>query len=302
MAWSEARDPQWIERLFCSRPIDEYVTKYEKGAKLGSGTFGKVYWAERTNRESTDPPAVYAVKTCQSAETKVHEWWASEHHILHMVGGHTNVVRLMETYCTPRPQLPAKVAFVLELGIHSLRTHLEHVCRVEDSAAALWMLDLSKALEHVHGLGIVHRDLKPANCILFDVPGRHLLLKVADFGSAAILTLQGGAPLAKCITTYRYSAPEMLRGEAYDFSVDIWSVGIVLYEMMQTDPREARCGRWWLAPPVFQSFCRFPLPQHVLERKSHGLNMCAPRTCKQEAHNLNTSNTLLPTLLRCTRL
>lgn len=82
------------------------------------------------------------------------------------------------------------------------------------------------SLGHLHKKGIVYRDLKPEN-VLFNKNG-YLLL--ADFGLAKKLNSQSKA--TSFCGTPEYLAPEMLQGKGHDFSVDIWTLGILLYEML----------------------------------------------------------------------
>ena len=81
--------------------------------------------------------------------------------------------------------------------------------------------------------------MKPANCILrYSSP--FLTLKLADFGASAVLRSPGtehAIPLSPHRTTFRYAAPEILRKEPYGYPADIWSAGVLMFEIMQSDPR-----------------------------------------------------------------
>lgn len=77
----------------------------------------------------------------------------------------------------------------------------------------------------MHSKKVIHRDIKPENLLL----GEHDILKVADFGWSV------HAPNNKRKTlcgTLDYLPPEMVRREMYDFAVDVWSLGILLYEFL----------------------------------------------------------------------
>ena len=87
--------------------------------------------------------------------------------------------------------------------------------------------NFADALGFAHNNGILHRDVKPANVILSD--NGHLTL--LDFG---IAKLQGETATATGMRlgTLAYMAPERLRGEAEDERVDIWSLGVIMYELL----------------------------------------------------------------------
>ena len=86
------------------------------------------------------------------------------------------------------------------------------------------------ALEQLHLRGIVYRDLKPEN-VMINEKG-HLLL--IDMGTAKVLnnSKKGLSRTYTILGTPHYMAPEILKGKGYDFAVDIWSLGICMYEFM----------------------------------------------------------------------
>ena len=74
---------------------------------------------------------------------------------------------------------------------------------------------------------VVHRDLKPANIILHDG-----LYKIADFGFAKYVDNFGGQMLKSCVGSPIYMAPQLLERQTYTTKCDIWSLGVITYEML----------------------------------------------------------------------
>ncbi|KAL0552069.1 hypothetical protein IC582_011162 [Cucumis melo] len=87
-------------------------------------------------------------------------------------------------------------------------------------------LDVARGMEYVHGLGLIHRDLKSDNLLIFADKS----IKVADFGVARIeVQTEGMTPETG---TYRWMAPEMIQHRPYTQKVDLYSFGIVLWELI----------------------------------------------------------------------
>ncbi|WOK94082.1 serine/threonine-protein kinase HT1-like isoform X1 [Canna indica] len=87
-------------------------------------------------------------------------------------------------------------------------------------------LDIAKGMEYVHGLGSIHRDLKSDNLLIFADKS----IKIADFGVARIeVKTEGMTPETG---TYRWMAPEMIQHRPYNHKVDVYSFGIVLWELI----------------------------------------------------------------------
>jgi serine/threonine-protein kinase len=109
---------------------------------------------------------------------------------------------------------------------------------LKEERALLIVRQIADALAAAHGAGIVHRDLKPDNVMLVAKDGSSDFVKVLDFGIAKVKIEEPG-PDQQALTrlntvmgTPEYMAPEQARGEAVDHRADLYTVGVILYEML----------------------------------------------------------------------
>jgi serine/threonine protein kinase len=104
----------------------------------------------------------------------------------------------------------------------------ERMGRLKDA-----MLQVCEALAYIHGHGLVHRDLKPSN-IMVDEDRQ---VRLMDFGLAKFLADDVAITEAgKMVGTYRYMAPEQILGEPLDGRSDLYSLGVILYELLSGRP------------------------------------------------------------------
>jgi serine/threonine protein kinase len=96
------------------------------------------------------------------------------------------------------------------------------------SQLTIIVMGISHAMAHIHSNGIVHRDLKTANILL----DKYLFPHIADFGTATFEKSDGAALTAK-LGTPNYMAPELIQGQAYTNKVDVYSFGMILYELVE---------------------------------------------------------------------
>ena len=98
---------------------------------------------------------------------------------------------------------------------------------LEEVLILSWLQQMLRGLDHVHQKEIIHRDLKAMNVFLKDT---WRTCKLGDFGIST--ALKGGGSASGCVGTPAYMAPELLWNQRYASAVDMWAIGVVLYELM----------------------------------------------------------------------
>ena len=138
--------------------------------------------------------------------------------------------------------------------------HLVKVRRFANDQARFMIAQVAIALGHLHEKNIVYRDLKPEN-VLFNRNG-YLLL--ADFGLAT--KVENGQLAQSFCGTAEYLAPEMLKSEGHDNTVDWWTLGILLYEMLVGIPPFFHKNKHRMYYLIQEANVTFPVPEkHNIE-------------------------------------
>lgn len=137
---------------------------------------------------------------------------------------HPNIVKIYDVGFSEKIQF-----IVMEYidGI-TLKEFIEQQGILKWKDAVHFTIQILRALQHAHDRGIVHRDIKPQNIMLFPDG----TIKVMDFGIARFAREEGKTISDKAIGSVHYISPEQARGDVTDEKSDIYSVGIMMYEML----------------------------------------------------------------------
>lgn len=211
--------------------------KYKLVARLGEGGMGAVYRASRVL--IGDEVAVKVLLQKYVAESAAIERFRREARAAAMLR-HPNVVAIYDFGEAKGEDLPAYIVMELVEGV-SLRNLLNQERKLAPERAIALMRQICAGVGAAHRRGIWHRDLKPDNIIV--VPptddDESEIVKVVDFGIAKLRDMVGGFTLTQTgmvMGTPYYMSPEQCRGESLDARSDVYSLGAMLYEMLNGQP------------------------------------------------------------------
>ncbi|HEX9726430.1 MAG TPA: serine/threonine-protein kinase, partial [Vicinamibacteria bacterium] len=215
-------DPQYsgdLPRLF------RFGNRYQVLEKLGEGGMGRVYKA--LDLELDRPVALKTIRAEKGTGPDVLKRFKQELVLARKIT-HKNVVRI---YDLGEAEGGVKF-FTMELVEgQSLRDLLRDRKTLPEKEAISFMKQMLSGLAEAHSQGVVHRDLKPQN-IMVDSEG---LLRIMDFGiarTADTATLTGSGEM---MGTPDYISPEQVKGETTTAQSDLYSAGIILYELLTGD-------------------------------------------------------------------
>ena len=205
--------------------MDQYIGKmlddrYEILELIGSGGMANVYKARchRLNR-------LVAIKILKSDLADNADFRRRFHDESQAVAqlSHANIVSVYDVSTNPDREY-----IVMELidGI-MLKQYMERRGRMDWRESLHFITQIMRGLSHAHSRGIIHRDIKPQNIMVL----RDGSVKVADFGIACLAN-QGQTLTQEALGSVHYISPEQARGDRIDARSDIYSAGVVLYEML----------------------------------------------------------------------
>jgi serine/threonine protein kinase/tetratricopeptide (TPR) repeat protein len=201
--------------------IGEIVSHYKIISRLGSGGMGEIYKAEDINLKRIValkflPPSFTFDKVAK--QRFIHEAQSASKL------DHPNICTIHEIGETEKGQM------FISMACYEGETLKEKIQKgpvgIDESTEILFQI--CTGLEKAHKVGIVHRDIKPANIFITDDG----IVKILDFGLAKTRGQSQLTRLGTTLGTVDYMSPEQVSGSAVDQRTDIWSLGVIMYEMI----------------------------------------------------------------------
>lgn len=220
-------DPMTLERTALMTQLGEKARRrYELLEELGRGAMGIVYKAHDNELEEMVALKILPDNLSQNPEAL--QRFRSEARSARRLA-HPNIVRIHDI----GEELGRKYISMEYVSGTDLKKHLKACGRLPANEVARIANQIGRALDYAHSMGIVHRDVKPAN-ILLNEQGN---VKVSDFGIAKILeSTRSETAAGAVIGTPLYMSPEQIQGQQIDNRSDVYSLGVLLYELASGRP------------------------------------------------------------------
>ncbi|KAL7748551.1 Protein kinase [Sorochytrium milnesiophthora] len=212
---------QVIERLRTVVSPGDPLPLYTRQKKIGQGASGCVYIARQLSTARS-----VAIKTMELAQQPRPELIVNEILIM-KESTHPNIVNYLDSYLVKN-----ELWVIMELMEGGpLNEVIENVMSMPEDVIASITRETLAGLSHLHSKNIIHRDIKSDN-ILLDSHGR---VKITDFGFCAKLNEDRSKRVTMVGTPY-WMAPEVVKQKEYSYKIDIWSLGIMVIEMIEGEP------------------------------------------------------------------
>ena len=196
-------------------------SRYEIVRLLGQGGMGAVYRAH--DKELDRQVAIKVIRADMAANPEILRRFKQELILARQIT-HKNVIRIFDL-----GQAEGIKFITMEyIEGENLQSVLRQKKKLQPAEAATIIAQVCRALEAAHNEGVIHRDLKPQN-IMLDKSGRAFVM---DFGIARSMLGDGMTQTGVLIGTPDYMSPEQAKGQTLDARSDLFSTGIILYEML----------------------------------------------------------------------
>lgn len=236
-----------------SKSLKTGTRDFELLRVLGKGGYGKVFQVKKGT--GSDQGKIFAMKVLRKAKIVINQkdtaHTKAERNILESIK-HPFIVDLIYAF-----QTGGKLYLILEyLPGGELFMHLEREGIFSEETACFYLAEITLALEHLHSCGIIYRDLKPEN-ILLDKDGH---VKLTDFGLCKE-ALEDGETTHTFCGTVEYMAPEVLLRSGHAKSVDWWSLGALMFDMLTGGPPFTASNRKKTIDKILH--CKLTLPNYL---------------------------------------
>ncbi|KAL1542858.1 Serine/threonine-protein kinase sty46 [Salvia divinorum] len=257
--------------------IDANLLEFEY--KIATGSNGDTYKGLFRSQDV----AIKCFKT-DSLNKDMQREFAQEVYILRKVR-HKNVVQFIGS-CTRPPLLCIITEFMSGGSVYDALHKQKGVPKLP--ATLKVATDVTRGMSYLHQNNIIHRDLKAANLLMDD----NKVVKIADFGVARVL-VQSGVMTAET-GTYRWMAPEVIEHKLYNHKADVFSFGVMLWELLTGKVPYAQLTPLQAAVGVVQKGLRPTIPSHT-----HPLMVELLERCWQQDPSLRPEFSEITEILQC---
>ena len=213
---------KWLTKLKLAIEYKSLLEKYKVKGKIGKGKFGLVKYG--INKETKREVAI-KILSKKIMDPSDFELAKTEIDIL-KISQHPNIIKIYDVFDT------ADYIYIIMEYCNGgdLLSYIEKTnYKLPEPRTCEIIHKLSMAIYYLHSYGIIHRDLKPENILMTD-DSKTADIRLLDFGLSKIVGSN-----QKCTESYGtlcFVAPEVLKNEPYDKSVDLWSIGIITYFLL----------------------------------------------------------------------
>lgn len=234
--------------LFASWKKQKYIGQFRLMEKIGSGGMGVIYKAHHIKNKSE----IYAIKVLReelSENRDIIRRFKQEATIIDKLD-HPHIVKIIE-----RGQYKQRFFIAMELlEGKTLETKLAEDGPIHLNVCLHIMKQITAALSLIHSNNVIHRDMKPSNIMLVNKNGDHHFVKLLDFGVARMKFQTKLTRTGILLGTTNYLSPEQINNSGISTASDLFSLGIIFYEMV--------CGK-----KPFAGECESDIIKEILEKQ-----------------------------------